>query len=197
MVTTMSRRETIEDHKTKLNNSIKRLRKEIDSLDAWLRTESYFGEEFLTNPAASGLSSLLGKMKKSSDVWRLISEIESTMEECPLKSADFYKSTSPILRDLHKQATDRCSHWEQQVKKARRPVHRRERKVRAYFAEVYRSILEDLIDIMQKLYRKRRGDTKRTTCGEPCSTKDGPCERIVWEGWACWQHGGGMKDIDD
>lgn len=60
-------------------------------------------------------------------------------------------------------------------------------------ATVYQNTLAELVHLMQGIYQDKRGDTRRILCGEPCSSKEGYCKRVVWEGWTCWQHGGRAK----
>jgi len=191
----MNRREAIRDYQTRLRGAISNLEKELKDLEDWLKTEAHYGDDFLKDPTAAGLSSFLGKMKKSSDLMAThIPNVVAIIETCPLRSVDFYQTTSPILRGRAKKMVDRCRSYDELVSNAVRPTTKRLRRVQLYFAQVYKNILKEvLIDAMQETYQKKRGDTKKTICGEPC--EDGHlCQHLVWEGWTCPQHGGKRKD---
>ncbi len=190
----MNRKNMIQEYEKNLKDKIKKVKTDLDGLERWMINESYYGD-VLDDPTAGGLSAFLGKMYKSCDIMtKSIPDVQTVIENCPLNSVDFYKTTSPILNGIAKDMVERCKHYHKLVSEANKPVIKRERKVKEYFAKVYKNIIKEIfIDTMQSTYHRKRGDTKKTTCGAPC--KDGhPCQHIVWEGWICWQHGGGRKD---
>lgn len=190
----MDKKKMIQEYEKNLNDKIKNVKTDLDSLEKWMSNESYYGD-VLDDPTAGGLSAFLGKMKKSNDIMtNRIPAVQTVIENCSLNSVDFYKTTSPILNGIAKEMVKRCKNYNELVSKAKKSEFKRQHKVKEYFAKVYKNIIKKIfIDTMRSTYQRRRGDTKKTICGAPC--KDGhPCQHIWWEGWICWQHGGGRKD---
>ncbi|MBK8520730.1 MAG: hypothetical protein WAT20_02640 [Ferruginibacter sp.] len=192
----MTRKQQIEAYEKCLKTKLDHVKNQLNGLKSQMITESYYGDT-LNDPTAGGLSAFLGKAKLSMDLLdKHIPEVTSEIENCGLKSVDFYKTTSPVLRKLARQLDDDANHYKDLESKARKPDMKRQRKVEWYFSLLYKNIVKEIfIDSMQTEYTKRRGDTKKTTCGEPCKKDGHPCQHIVWEGWVCWQHGGGKKGI--
>lgn len=57
----------IQEYEKELNATINRVKTKLDGLQSMMINEAYFSEAY-GNPTTGGLSSLLGKMKISSDI---------------------------------------------------------------------------------------------------------------------------------
>jgi len=206
-----NRLESIGNYREQLNQSLVELRKAFSDLEnTWAGLRQVLPE--YNNAGEIGLSAMLSisggaankRMKaRIQEVLNRAHEVGAMMRRCSLKSVDFYKTTSPILQELLEIVTKKSAREDSNAKKHRKRKRNSDPEKKALYdrsiaralcARIYKGTTKDLIKLMRMLYRERRGDTKRTTCGAPCSTKDGPCQFPVWEGWICFMHGGGMKD---
>lgn len=188
------REKMIEKYEKNLKDKIKKVKTKLDSLKNFMIVESYY-DDVLDNPTAGGLSVFLGKTKISSDIMtKSIPDVQRVIKTCSLNSVDFYKTTRPILDDIAKEMEKLYKRYNKLVSGNKKMQTKRRLKIMKYFTKVYKNIIKEIfIDTLRSTYQKRRGDTKKTICGARC--KDGhPCQRLFWEGWICWQHGGGRKD---
>ena len=190
----MDSEKKIQEYENCLRAKVKKVEDELKKLDEWMYTEAQIIDS-LGDPTAGGLGALLGKAKLADDLMgTYIPDVTNEIDNCTLNSVNCYKITGNILNPLARELEESFKNWNKQAAETgKKPEIIRARRVHAYFAAVNRNIIKEIfIPTNRTKYENRTDHVQKIECGARCV--DGhPCKRLFWEGWRCWQHGGGRK----
>lgn len=196
----------ITDYKNKLESALKKLQTELDVEEGVQKVKGEaLGAKGL-DALSAGLSEQLGKwLRQAKIAVSTVSEINSVMENSTLPSETLKKETEAVLKDLADKHKRKADSFRQQLGSCN-AKRRLDLEIMLHFAELYEHLMRDMyLPNLQDIYeRKKKKEEEeadesasaehehhRTDCGATC--KDGhPCHHTVWDGWICWQHGGGQ-----